>query len=316
MKIAHNKKTTPPLKEDVKKWVIEKFGNDFEPNFLEKIINEYELSVTFHTEYSKKKTINYISKNILKFDRIYRKQETSYWTKRGWSEFDANNKRIVRDKNWYINKYGLVLGLEKYQNKNDNISKNCGHTIDKYIKRYGEELGNLKYGEYKKNCARNLEFFIRKYGEKEGRLKFKIFKKHIGKASKESLLIFDPIITWVSEKFNIEIDEIYYGSGNSREFFIVNDGKTYLYDFTIKSLRLIIEYNGVMFHVNENWDDAKKKNWKHPFKKLTYSESIENDKNKINLAEKNGFKVLTIWSDVPIEENIDICKEFIKNEIK
>ena len=29
-----------------------------------------------------------------------------------------------------------------------------------------------------------------------------------------------------------------------------------------------------------------------------------------------GFKILTIWSDTPIEENIEICKQFILNEIK
>ena len=144
--------------------------------------------------------------------------------------------------------------------------------------------------------------------------KYKEFKKHIGKASKESMLVFKPLIEWL--KGFIDENEIYYGDGKSREFFIVKDSKTYLYDFTIKKYKLIIEYNGVKFHVNEKWPEEIKQNWKHPFKELNYQDCIENDKFKDNLAIENGFKVLRIWSDSPIEENIDICKKFIEDEIK
>jgi very-short-patch-repair endonuclease len=59
-----------------------------------------------------------------------------------------------------------------------------------------------------------------------------------------------------------------------------------------------------------------KLNWKHPFKNITYKESINNDKFKDNLAIENGFKILRIWSDTPVKENIEICKKFIENEIK
>jgi hypothetical protein len=316
MRKAHNKITIPPSKENVKKWLIEKFGDDFEPNFLDKIVNEYEDSVNRHNEYSKKKSLFYISKQILKFDRIYRKQERLYWLKRGWGEKEAEQKRVIRDKKWYIDKYGFDLGLEKINLKNTNISKNCGHTLEKFIQRYGEEFGNLKYNEYKKNCSRNLEFFIKKYGNEEGSKKFKKFKKHIGKASKESLLVFNPLVNWLSNDLSVDVNEIYYGDKNSREHFIVHDGKTYLYDFTIKTQKIIIEFNGVIFHVNENWSDEKKKTWKHPFKNINYIDAILNDNFKLDLAKKHGFKTLTIWSDTPIEENIETCKQFILNEIK
>jgi hypothetical protein len=305
--------TTPPSNEMVSKWLIEKYGDDFEPRFLDELVINYENSINKHTEYSKKRTIKYIADNFFKLDRIYRKQETIYWVKRGWDIQIAENKRIVRNKQWYIDKYGVIDGVIKYENKNKNISNNCGHTLDKYIIRYGNDLGVIKYEEYKKNCARNLEFFIRKYGDVDGKNKYKEFKKHIGKASKESMLIFKPIIDWL--KGRIDINEIYYGDDNSREFFIINNSKTYLYDFTIKNLKIIIEFNGVKFHVNELWSENIKKEWKHPFKEITYLDAIKNDKFKLKLANENGFSVLVIWSDSPIEENIDICKEFIKNKI-
>jgi very-short-patch-repair endonuclease len=309
----HNKILIPPKREQLNIWIIEKYGDDFEPKFLEKIIEDYLKSTLKHKEYSKKKSLLYIGKYIIRLDRIYRKQETSYWIKRGWGIKIAEGKRVIRDKKWYIEKYGLEEGVTKYNNKNINISNTCGHTLEKYIKRYGENLGIIKYNDYRKNCARNLAFFIKKYGDVEGNKKYKTFKKHIGKASKESLLIFEPLIDLIRNKF--DLSDIYYGSKTSREFFIINDGKTYLYDFTIKSLKLIIEFNGVKFHVNESWSKDKKKLWKHPFKEITYDEMVQNDKFKLKLAESNGFEVLTIWSDTPIEENIKMCEEFINKKL-
>jgi hypothetical protein len=305
--------TTPPSNEMVSKWLIERYGNDFEPRFLNDLVISYENSINEHSEYSKKRAIKYIADNFFKLDRIYRKQETIYWLKRGWDTQIAEFKRIVRNRQWYLDKYGPIDGVIKYENKNKNISNNSGHTLDKYIDRYGSTIGTIKYDDYKKGCARNLEFFIKKYGEKDGKIKFKEFKRHIGKASKESMLVFKPLIDWLKE--SVDVNELYYGEDNSREFFIVNNGKTYLYDFTIKNLKIMIEFNGVKFHVNELWSENVKKEWKHPFKELTYLEAIDNDKFKLNLARDNGFSVLVIWSDLPIEENIDICKEFIKNKI-
>ena len=52
-----------------------------------------------------------------------------------------------------------------------------------------------------------------------------------------------------------------------------------------------------------------------PFKKMSYLDSIENDKFKIDLAKDSGFDVLVIWSDTPVEENIEICKYFITNKL-
>jgi len=311
---TYGKILVPPTRENVKKWIVEKFGDDFEPKYLESIIDEYLKSVNTHSEYAKKLMIKYISKNIFILDRIYRKQELLYWIKRGWDQKTAENKRVVRDKNWYIKTYGDELGVKKFNDKNTNIANNCGHTLDKYIDRYGSVIGPIKYDDYKKGCARNLEFFIKKYGEKEGKIKFKEFKKHIGKASKESMLVFKPIINWLSNL--VDVKEIYYGDDNSREFFIVKNSKVYLYDFTIKSLNLIIEFNGFKFHANELATIEEQKIWKHPFNKITFQESIEYDKFKNNLAIENGFKVLTIWSNIPVEENIKICKQFIENEIK
>ena len=77
MKNRYNKITVPPSKEQLKKWLTEKYGDDFEPNFLDNLVIKYIESTKNHSEYSKKKSIKYISENFFKLDRIYRKQEKS-----------------------------------------------------------------------------------------------------------------------------------------------------------------------------------------------------------------------------------------------
>jgi G:T-mismatch repair DNA endonuclease (very short patch repair protein) len=49
--------------------------------------------------------------------------------------------------------------------------------------------------------------------------------------------------------------------------------------------------------------------WVNPFNNEDAKTSFERQKRKIKLAEKNGFKVLEIWSDE--SNNIEKCLEFI-----
>jgi len=46
---------------------------------------------------------------------------------------------------------------------------------------------------------------------------------------------------------------------------------------------------------------------------MSSKEAFIKQKNKIEIAEKNGFKVLEIWSDE--SNNLEKCLKFIKNNI-
>jgi very-short-patch-repair endonuclease len=364
-----------PTKSDLESWMKQKYGDDFEPKFLENIIKQYLNTIDEHNEYSKRRSIKYISQNIFKLDRIYRKQETQYWITRGWDSDTSEKKRVVRDKNWYISTYGEVEGLKKLREKNKRISENSGHSLDKYIKKYGDERGRVEWDIYRSKCVRNQDFFIGKYGEELGKIKYSEFKeksmlagytfeycvnkygyhegtekyqnylskikpnihnfirkygeelgveKHkqfkesstvrIGKASKESLLVFKPLMLWLEQL--IDISNIYIGYGKNKEYFINNGVNIYLYDFTIRNLKIIIEFNGVTFHANPEWDDTKLLEWSNPFnKEQTSQQNISNFDDKIKTAESNGFKVLTIWSDLDVDTNLEKCKEFILNNL-
>lgn len=140
--------------------------------------------------------------------------------------------------------------------------------------------------------------------------------KAIGKSSKESLKVFDPLIDFIIKKTNIKLEDIYIGTNNKNEYFLSNGNHIfYLYDFTILSKKLIIEYNGIAWHPNPNWNKNLLNEWKHPFTKETSEEIMSKNNKKIEFATNKGFKVLQIWNDINLKENIKICKKFILNNI-
>jgi len=107
---------------------------------------------------------------------------------------------------------------------------------------------------------------------------------------------------------------LFVGIPDSKEYYI-GSGRSfyYLYDFTIPKFNVIIEYNNERWHprpymYNEdlNYININGNNANYLYKR-------DIDKNKE--AKKRGFNILEIWSDINIEENIEKCKNFIKENI-
>jgi very-short-patch-repair endonuclease len=191
-------------------------------------------------------------------------------------------------KKYYIENYGV-----------DNVSQ-ISHIKDKKSETLKNTLSknpNL----YKENWKRVHENFIREIGI-DPRL------HTFGKASIESLLVFNEVEKFCLEN-GIDGDDIFIGKDERKEYFIQTKKKIYFYDFTIKSLKLIIEYHGVTFHVNPNNSD--KENWRNPFTNEGWKENIYKTKVKNNAALRRGFKILEIWSDEEVKTNIEKCIEFI-----
>jgi len=132
----------------------------------------------------------------------------------------------------------------------------------------------------------------------------------IGKASKESLIIFNPLIEWCINNINILIDDIYIGIDDKKEYFIPYNKKIFFYDFTIKSKKIIIEFNGVLFHAKDEFS-----NWNNPFTNESAFDNIKRNELKKNIAINNGFKLIEIWSDEDPIINLELCKKFIISNI-
>ena len=78
------------------------------------------------------------------------------------------------------------------------------------------------------------------------------------------------------------------------EYFLYDNAKNkLLYDFSIPSLNIVIEYHGKAFHPKER--DSL---WKHPFNpNLTSDVVYDRDLYKQNLAKSKGFDYFCVWSD-------------------
>ena len=214
------------------------------------------------------------------------------------------NKRLesvnVSVENW-IKKYGYEKAIQKNKERvkksKETFSKNPNK--EKIFKSRGITIENLynKYGD--------MDVAKKKYNDWLTKITVPLTK-----ASKESLTIFNPLIDKLIE-LNIKHNDIYIGTDNKDEYFIRDGTKIFFYDFTIRSKKIIIEYNGVLFHPkNEN------SNWVNPLNKnITTKEAYNKQQYKINLAKNKGFSILEIWSDDDKEFNINKCLEFIKNNI-
>jgi very-short-patch-repair endonuclease len=214
------------------------------------------------------------------------------------------NKRLesvnVSVERW-INEYGKDLAIKKHKER---------------VKKYDETFSkNPNKDEINKSKGITIENLYNKYGDMEiAQNKYKDWVTKVSvplsQASKESLSVFLPLIDFLS-KNGINKDDIYIGYNGSNEYFIRDSNRIFFYDFTIKSKKIIIEFNGIMFHPKN-----EKSEWYNPLDKtITTKEAYDRQKYKLDLAKKEGFSVLEIWSDESESQNLDKCIEFIKSKI-
>ena len=262
-------------------------------NSLDRYINEYgkEMGEKIFKDISNRK-------DSMSYDFFLKKNknDTSVAIAEYNNRLDSVNVSVEK----WVQKYGYKEAIEKHKlrvdKSNDTFSRNPDK--ERIYKLRSVTIDNLynKYGDY--NLALDKYFnWLRKV------------TVPLSRSSKESLLVFNYVIKWCLIN-GIDYDDIYIGTNNKNEFFIKDGKNIFFYDFTIRSKKIIIEYNGVKFHPkNEN------SNWVNPFdKKITSEEAYNKQKYKINLAENNGFSILEIWSDG--EDNYNICIDFIKKTLK
>jgi hypothetical protein len=118
------------------------------------------------------------------------------------------------------------------------------------------------------------------------------------------LKVFLPLYKWLRRK-GIQREDIFFGISGSKEYKLVTENYLFFYDFTIKNLKIIIEFHGVGFHARSPSDILIREK---------AEDVIARDKRKELVAIENGFEIFTIWSD---ENNLlDICKYFILKKLE
>jgi len=290
-------------------------------------------------------------------DQYYKSHPTriEYWLAKGYSVEDAKLKLSDHQATFNLEKcvkrYGELEGQRIWQDRQDRWQKTLNNKSDEeraainkkkdcmsvglFIEKYGPELGPSKFKEECKKRSCSLESYIKKFGEREGRERYKQFREKIRRSkrftnssifSKESLEVFIPLYEWLLSR-NYNQTDIFIGCNELGEYHLfgnmtsISSGdmltKNYFYDFTVKSLNIMIEYNGERHHPNPSMSEEKWEKWRSAFGKRTADECHKYQMNKIGVARKAGFDVLEIWSSSSFTKNIEICKEFIaKHEHK
>lgn len=182
-----------------------------------------------------------------------------YWLNKGYDLEEATEKLIERQTTFSldicIEKYGVVLGLERWQQRQDKWMKTMN--------------------------------------DKSPEEKLKILKKKVQRSnfwSVESVNFFDFLLKYIDDDKKLD----YYYKNN--EYYINSNKKFYMYDFTIRNLKIIIEYNGSHVHPNrDKLNESKWKKWKNPYNKKNADECYKFDKIKIDAAKEKGFDVIVIW---------------------
>lgn len=247
---------------------------------------------------------------------LYGKTEClNRWTKYCERQAYTNSKEYKNMTDEEFRRYNLSRAVTK-----DNLIKRWGDSeglvkwnkyverqqYTKSLQRYLDEFGECGYTIFKNINGRKavtLSNFITKYGEEEGTRRFNNFtntaKTHYSnKASK----IFEEIDTNINYKC--------YYQPKTREMCIYGLDRVYFYDFYIPEIKLVIEFNGDLFHANPKMYNET--NFIFPFDKTrTLNEIHKRDFDKINLI-KEKYNIIILWESY-FDKNKDIVNEIIYN---
>jgi hypothetical protein len=256
---------------------------------LFKLENERQLNLRIKTQHK-----------LRKIDPLWDKKRSrnckEFWIEKGFSEEDAISKtKEVMNEIHSKTSIKLKSNPEKYASKYPT-------KIEYYLERgLTEEEAKERISEIQNRFS--LKICIEKYGEKDG---IRIFQNRQekwhrsltdngnikGGYSEISQKLFREMINFYDIK---ELSKVFFYTKNSE--FILKSGKSILlYDFTDTFRMKIIEYNGDQYHANPNIYVPD--SYPHPYHKsvgYTAKDIWDKDKNKIELANKNGYEVLTIW---------------------
>ena len=216
--------------------------------------------------------------------------------------------KISSDLKSFVSRYGEEIGTKKYLEKAKKVS--LANTLDGYIDRYGVEKGTEKY--YKNNFEQSnkmiISHFRKKYdidiSDEEILLrhyngKYTPLNKLKGSASKESLELLLPIWGFcLGMGLNVA-----FGYKDMEEFYVEADRK-YYYDFVILDKKIIIEYDGYMYHYNE--DEIGVNHFL-----IDKQSIIDNDEAKEKVALEKGYKLIRINKNSDLKNIINKLKELL-----
>ncbi len=230
------------------------------------------------------------------------KQEKYGMTKDEFDEFNAS-RSVTLDN--CIGRHGEEKGTEIFENYREK-QRTHGCSLEWFQGKLGIEEGKLFFENLSIQKSHSLESYIMKHGKKKGTEiyhEYKLNFKTPGKISKSSEMLFKVLDE------NYGTNKVYHETLN-KEFgkYDKKYKRYYYYDYTFTDKKIIIEFNGDIWHGNPELYTTE--NWKHPFGvDITLEEIWEYDKRKKEVAEEAGYTVIYVWEKVFLKDKNVIIQE-------
>jgi hypothetical protein len=236
-------------------------------------------------------------------EKVYRKQSK------------ASNAKKVKYKSGEINVNMFSYDFWKNKGLNDieisqkiqYLKDKIGHsmTLDGYIERYGTKEGLKRFTKRQEKWQNSLNS-----KSDEDKLAILIKKtKKLPFYSKQATLFFDKLIDRL-KGLNLE----FFWKKNEMHIWDSEHSKLYFYDFTIRELRIIIEFNGVHCHPSPYLSQIEWDTWRCVYTKQTANDKYLTDQRKLLVAKEKGFTLETVWSDSNIEEQLQLLIDKINKK--
>lgn len=261
------------------------------------------------TEYRTK-----LTNNVYTLNRS--KDTLKYWLEHGFSLEDAEKNRSE-----FKHKKSIAMKAAKR-------SKYEHHKMNPYCIEYwkyrglDEEEAEIKISEQMAKTSMSLEAMSDRMGEDAAIRLFLDIRKRVKmtKAAKpvdefrtirgsKAANKFYIRVYKACRRLGISRDDIHFGVTGSREYVINSKEGLFFYDFTIKSLKIMSEYNGLMYHVRDIT------NFKSPFIRDPL-EKFERDKLKIQTSIDAGFNISIIWEDDNLSEQFNKLMGIIHDRLR
>ena len=230
-------------------------------------------------------------------------------------EFDIYNKSRSVTLDTMIYRHGDVDGPRLYK-EYTNKQAYAGCALEYFVEKYGKDDGTLKYQELNKKKTHSVDSYIDKYGD-DGERKY---IDYVTSRTPLNYSISSQIVcNSIRELVGFDVKQ-YYATLN-KEFCLYDNHlkKAYFYDYACVPAKVIMEYNGDFFHVNEAWTVEKQKAWKNPFDlTISYEDQIAKDKRKREVAIENGYEIYYIWESdwyVNSDNILNSCVSLIKSRL-
>jgi hypothetical protein len=271
----------------------------------EKITNSYKKGIK-----TAKQNPNWLKnkRQSIKKARLYVENNKDEWHKKLLKGAKKLRRDIKDGKREYLLPYHVKYWLKRGYTQKESLElvseRQRTFTKEKCIKKYGERDGIKRWEQRQIKWRAAMD-------AKSPEEKREILLKQIKPSqfySNESINFFNTLIDSITY---LKIENILYKQNELKLYDSIKH-KLYMFDFTIPTLKIIIEYNGGTWHPDfEILSEKEIKEWKNPFTGMDAYTKQKEDNEKLDFARKLGYNIYVVWNTRDLKIQLD----YIKGEI-